>query len=49
VTARGATVQAARDRAYAAAGKIAFDGMQLRRDIAARALARRGAAERPDR
>jgi phosphoribosylamine--glycine ligase len=40
VTAAGATVEEARDRAYAAAGKIRFDGMHLRRDIAAQALAR---------
>jgi phosphoribosylamine--glycine ligase len=46
VTARGATVRDARERAYAAAGKIAFDGMQLRRDIAARALAPRDGTER---
>jgi phosphoribosylamine--glycine ligase len=38
VTARGADVGAARARAYAAADRIHFDGMQLRRDIAARAL-----------
>jgi phosphoribosylamine--glycine ligase len=38
VTARGADVAAARARAYAAADRIRFDGMQLRRDIAARAL-----------
>jgi phosphoribosylamine--glycine ligase len=38
VTARGADVAAARARAYAAADRIHFDGMQLRRDIAARVL-----------
>jgi phosphoribosylamine--glycine ligase len=38
VTACGADVAAARARAYAAADRIHFDGMQLRRDIAARAL-----------
>jgi phosphoribosylamine--glycine ligase len=38
VTARGASVREARDRAYAAASKIHFDGVQLRRDIAHRAL-----------
>jgi phosphoribosylamine--glycine ligase len=38
VTARGADVASARARAYAAADRIHFDGMQLRRDIAARAL-----------
>jgi phosphoribosylamine--glycine ligase len=36
VTARGATVREARDRAYAAADRVRFDSMQLRRDIAAR-------------
>jgi phosphoribosylamine--glycine ligase len=36
VTARGATVCEARDRAYAAADRVRFDAMQLRRDIAAR-------------
>jgi phosphoribosylamine--glycine ligase len=40
VTAAGATVDEARDRAYVAAGKIHFDGMQLRRDIAAQAARR---------
>jgi phosphoribosylamine--glycine ligase len=38
VTARGADVAAARARAYAACDRIRFEGMQLRRDIAARAL-----------
>jgi phosphoribosylamine--glycine ligase len=38
VTARGATVRAAVDRAYRAAGKISFEGMHYRRDIAYRAL-----------
>jgi phosphoribosylamine--glycine ligase len=38
VTARGATVREARDRAYAAADKIQFDGKQMRRDIAVSAL-----------
>lgn len=38
VTARGATIKEARDRAYAAADAIHFEGVQLRRDIAARAL-----------
>jgi phosphoribosylamine--glycine ligase len=37
VTARADTVAAARDRAYRAADRIAFDGMQRRSDIAARA------------
>jgi phosphoribosylamine--glycine ligase len=40
VTARASSVREARDRAYAAAGRIHFDAMHLRRDIAARALAR---------
>jgi phosphoribosylamine--glycine ligase len=35
VTALGADPASARDAAYAAAGMISFDGMQLRRDIAA--------------
>lgn len=38
VTARGASVAEAQRRAYAACTKIAFDGMQLRRDIAARGV-----------
>jgi phosphoribosylamine--glycine ligase len=33
VTARAADLAAATDRAYAAAAKIHFDGMQYRRDI----------------
>ena len=40
VTARGASFAEARERAYAAADLIAFDGKQLRRDIGARVLAR---------
>ncbi|HBZ68734.1 MAG TPA: phosphoribosylamine--glycine ligase [Deltaproteobacteria bacterium] len=40
VTAKGDTVTDARDRAYAAASRIRFDGMHLRRDIAARGIAR---------
>jgi phosphoribosylamine--glycine ligase len=40
VTGMGATPGAARDSAYAAADRIAFDGKQLRRDIAARAVER---------
>ncbi len=39
VTARGESVREARDRAYAAADRVHFDGLHLRRDIAARALA----------
>jgi phosphoribosylamine--glycine ligase len=38
VTARGASVAAARDRAYAAADRIDFEGIHLRRDIAHRAV-----------
>jgi len=38
VTARGATVAEARARAYAGAERIRFQGAQMRRDIAARAL-----------
>ncbi|MBW2279644.1 MAG: phosphoribosylamine--glycine ligase [Deltaproteobacteria bacterium] len=37
-TARGASLEAARDRAYAAAERIAWPGAQYRRDIALRAL-----------
>jgi phosphoribosylamine---glycine ligase len=40
VTALGPTPAAARDRAYDAAGRISFDGMQIRSDIAARAVER---------
>jgi phosphoribosylamine--glycine ligase len=40
VTARGPDVEAARERAYAAADRIEFEGKQQRRDIAARALGR---------
>jgi len=40
VTARGASVGEARERAYAAADRIAFEGRHLRRDIGDRALAR---------
>ena len=40
VTARGASVREARDRAYAAADRIEFEGRHLRRDIAQRALDR---------
>jgi phosphoribosylamine--glycine ligase len=40
VTALGATPAEARDRAYDAAGRISFDGMQMRSDIAARAVER---------
>jgi phosphoribosylamine--glycine ligase len=40
VTARGADVREARDRAYAAARKIHFEGAFMRGDIASRALDR---------
>jgi phosphoribosylamine---glycine ligase len=40
VTALGPTPAEARERAYAAADRIEFDGKQLRRDIAARAVER---------
>jgi len=36
VTARGASPEAARERAYQAMGQIGFDGMQFRRDIGLR-------------
>ncbi|MBI3553237.1 MAG: phosphoribosylamine--glycine ligase [Elusimicrobia bacterium] len=39
VTALGSDIARARDNAYAAVSKIAFEGMQYRSDIAARALA----------
>jgi phosphoribosylamine--glycine ligase len=39
VTGLGPDPAAARDRAYDAAGRISFDGMQVRSDIAARAVA----------
>jgi phosphoribosylamine--glycine ligase len=42
VTGLGATPGEARDRAYAAAERIAFDGRQMRSDIAARAVDRVG-------
>ncbi len=40
VTGLGPDPATARDRAYDAAGRISFDGMQVRGDIAARAVAR---------
>jgi phosphoribosylamine---glycine ligase len=42
VSALGASFSAARDAAYAAADEIDFDGRQLRRDIAQRAVERAG-------
>src|SRR3989344_1334155 len=41
VSAVGATLKEALDRAYEAVGKIHFEGMHYRRDIGAKALARR--------
>ena len=38
VCAHGDTLEQARERAYAAASAIRFDGMHLRRDIGAHAL-----------
>jgi phosphoribosylamine--glycine ligase len=40
VTGIGPTPAEARDRAYDAARRISFDGMQIRTDIAARAVER---------
>ncbi|HEY8640348.1 MAG TPA: phosphoribosylamine--glycine ligase [Solirubrobacterales bacterium] len=40
VTGLGPTPAAARERAYDAAGRISFDGLQMRSDIAARAVER---------
>jgi phosphoribosylamine--glycine ligase len=40
VTGLGPTPAAARDRAYDAAGRVSFEGMQIRTDIAARAVDR---------
>jgi phosphoribosylamine--glycine ligase len=48
VTARGASVRQARDHAYAAASKIHFEGVQLRRDIAHRALTPSGVIDGSD-
>jgi phosphoribosylamine--glycine ligase len=47
VTALGADPAEARDRAYDAASRISFDGMQIRTDIAARAVARTQAPSQP--
>jgi phosphoribosylamine---glycine ligase len=43
VTALGSSPAEARERAYGAARKIEFEGMQMRTDIAARAVERVGA------
>jgi phosphoribosylamine--glycine ligase len=40
VTGRGASVEEARHRAYAAVARVHFEGMHYRRDIAARAVGR---------
>ena len=40
VTALGADLPAARDAAYAAADRITFEGRQMRRDVALRAVER---------
>jgi phosphoribosylamine--glycine ligase len=40
ITARGASVKEARDRAYAAVARVGFEGAHYRRDIASRALER---------
>jgi phosphoribosylamine--glycine ligase len=40
VTARGASVREARDRAYRAVSEVSFEGVQFRGDIAARAIDR---------
>jgi phosphoribosylamine--glycine ligase len=40
VTGIGSSPGEARDRAYAAADRIQFEGKQMRRDIAARAVER---------
>jgi phosphoribosylamine---glycine ligase len=48
VTALGRTAAIARDRAYDAAQRISFDGMQVRSDIAARAVEEEGKYLAPD-
>jgi phosphoribosylamine--glycine ligase len=48
VTALGGTAAIARDRAYDAARRISFDGMQIRSDIAARAVEAEGSYLAPD-
>jgi phosphoribosylamine--glycine ligase len=40
VTGLGSSPAEARDRAYDAAGRISFEGMQIRTDVAARAVER---------
>jgi phosphoribosylamine---glycine ligase len=48
VTALGRTAARARDRAYDAAGRISFEGMQIRSDIAARAVEWQGKGLAPE-
>jgi phosphoribosylamine--glycine ligase len=48
VTALGRTAAIARDRAYDAARRISFDGMQIRSDIATRAVEEEGKYLAPD-
>ncbi len=48
VTALGRSAAAARDRAYDAASRISFDGMQIRTDIAARAVEAQGSSLAPE-
>jgi len=48
VTALGRTAARARDRAYDAAGRISFEGMQIRSDIAARAVEWEGKGLAPE-
>ncbi|WP_058302854.1 phosphoribosylamine--glycine ligase [Gorillibacterium timonense] len=45
VVGRGADIEEARDRAYAAAGRIRFQGVHYRSDIAAKALTKSGRVE----
>ncbi|HUB99522.1 MAG TPA: phosphoribosylamine--glycine ligase [Solirubrobacterales bacterium] len=47
ITALGPSPAAARDRAYDAASRISFEGMQIRTDIAARAVARVPSPDHP--
>lgn len=48
VTARGTDLAGAREKAYAAVQKIAFEGAHFRRDIGARALPAVAGADRPN-
>lgn len=47
VTARGADLTGAREKAYAAVRRVAFEGVHYRRDIGARALPPAGETSRP--